>query len=206
MTHMLRRRHLVSVVTPSLRVATRKESSVLSIESTDSNPLEYFSGLIFRQHPRQQSAHLRIDFIKGGCARAGTMYMRVYLYVLYGTRACGMHKYGMYTVTARDDRRFDTAGLSRSPPPRIAIPPRDDATRNDAQRTGRPDCKTDYPPPKKGTHGSSCGLLFLLGPINSHILPLPSGPSIARFICDADRPIRFRCCPFQKSKFRMVYN
>lgn len=113
------------------------------------------------------------------------MYMRVCLYVLYGTRACGMHKYGMYTVTARDDRRFDTAGLSRSPPPRItAIPTaRDDATRNDAQHAGRPDCKTDYPPPNKGIHGSSFhGLLFLLGLINSHILPLPSGPSIARYL------------------------
>jgi len=101
MTHMLRRRHLVSVVTPSLRVATRKESSVLSIESTNSNPLEYFSGLIFRQHPRQQSAHLRIDFIKGGCARAGTMYMRVYLYVLYGTRMWNAQIRNVYGDRAR---------------------------------------------------------------------------------------------------------
>lgn len=136
------------------------------------------------------------------CARASALYVYkrvytyVYIYICNMGRAHGMHEYGMYTVTAHDDRRFDTAGLSRSPPPHSSyhrfvfpLPPGDDATRNDAQRAvADPIVKPIIPlPPKKFVHGS-----FFFFSMRSILifcsLFLPGPRSRARFIGDADLP------------------
>lgn len=164
--------------------------------------MEYISGLIFRQHPRQQSAHLRIDFIKDVCARAGTIYMCVYLYIYDARMECMNTECIWWPRSATGGSILPACrGLLHlvSPPfPLLAM------TWHGTMRSMLANSIVK-PRLSPSEEFAVYGVFFLL--IGESILIsclfLP-GPRSLRFICDANRPIRFRCCLFHKTKFLMI--